>query len=264
MTNWFDNTIFIWHDRTDDFMWHSMGTFGHMCHIRERIIANIISKLAVIRTANGYQTDIGSAILRVARRVDPEALVAGVITPKKDRLKRMRHGSIQIIMPLYIEAVVAHGAVNPSVMAERLMADLIEAITGIVWSMRFTNGSIEIKAGDTITGAASGATALIQAVTVLAGTWAGGDAAGTLTLRRVTGTFTAENLNVGSQTNVATIGAEIIGIDPIDGTTGGLADNIRYIRGGVNYYPEGNGQITGIVTAWDIDFNIRTGDPYDQ
>lgn len=68
-----------------------------------------------------------------------------------------------------------------------------------------SGGTYEIVAGDTITGATSGATAKVVSLTLTSGTWAGGDAAGVLTVNRRTGTFQAENLNVGANTNVATI-----------------------------------------------------------
>ena len=74
-------------------------------------------------------------------------------------------------------------------------------------TIAFTSGgTYQIVVGNTITGAISGATAIVEFVLPLtSGTWAGGDAAGTLELRYQSGTFEAENLNVGSDTNVATI-----------------------------------------------------------
>jgi hypothetical protein len=80
-------------------------------------------------------------------------------------------------------------------------------------SLAFTSGSTEIVPGDTITGATSAATAIVETVSVTSGTWGGGNAAGTLTTYGQSGTFEAENLNVGSDSNVATIAANSSGGD---------------------------------------------------
>lgn len=71
-----------------------------------------------------------------------------------------------------------------------------------------SGGTYEIVAGDTITGATSGATAVITKVILTSGTWAGGTAAGRLFFASQTGTFQAENLNVGANLNVATIAGD--------------------------------------------------------
>jgi hypothetical protein len=81
-------------------------------------------------------------------------------------------------------------------------------------SLVFTSGgTYTVSPGDTITGATSGATAIVEKVTLTGGTWAGGDAAGTLSVYGQSGTFEAENLNVGSNSNVATIAADASGPD---------------------------------------------------
>jgi len=72
----------------------------------------------------------------------------------------------------------------------------------------FTSGSSEISEGDTITGATSAATATVERVIVTTGDWGDGDAAGKLVLSDQTGTFQAENLDVGVDTNVATIAGD--------------------------------------------------------
>lgn len=74
-------------------------------------------------------------------------------------------------------------------------------------TLAFTSGgTTEIAVGDTITGATSGASAVVTRVELDSGSWAGGDAAGTFHLRAVTsGPFQSENLDVGASTNLATI-----------------------------------------------------------
>lgn len=71
----------------------------------------------------------------------------------------------------------------------------------------FTSGSTEPSEGDTLTGATSGATAVVQRVVRQSGTWSGGDAAGYLVLRSQTGTFVSENIDSGGA-NVLSIGGD--------------------------------------------------------
>ena len=80
-----------------------------------------------------------------------------------------------------------------------------------------SGGTYQILEGDTITGATSAATAVITRVALRTGTWAGGDAAGYLYFASDTGTFQAENLNVGANLNVATIAGDSSAITLLPG-----------------------------------------------
>ncbi len=73
--------------------------------------------------------------------------------------------------------------------------------------LSFTSGggAYEVVVGDTITGATSGATAIVRKVVLKSGTWAAGTAVGKLMVDTQSGTFVAENLDVGGNLNVATI-----------------------------------------------------------
>jgi hypothetical protein len=68
-----------------------------------------------------------------------------------------------------------------------------------------SGGTYEIQEEDDIEGATSGATATVKRIVLESGTWAGGDAAGRLYLANRTGSFQAENLDVGANSDVATI-----------------------------------------------------------
>lgn len=70
-----------------------------------------------------------------------------------------------------------------------------------------SGGTYEIAEGDTITGATSGATAVVVRITLTSGDWTTGDAVGSIFYATQTGAFQAENLNVGAHANVATIAA---------------------------------------------------------
>ncbi|MCE5334397.1 MAG: head decoration protein [Desulfobacteraceae bacterium] len=67
-------------------------------------------------------------------------------------------------------------------------------------------GTYAVMPGDQVKGATSGASGRVQSLSLSTGSWAGGDAAGTLILDDVTGTFQSENINVEDNANVATIG----------------------------------------------------------
>jgi len=59
-----------------------------------------------------------------------------------------------------------------------------------------------------VTGATGGATGHVVSLTLSSGTWAGGNAEGTLVLDNVVGTFQSENLDVDDNSNVATVGGD--------------------------------------------------------
>ena len=68
-----------------------------------------------------------------------------------------------------------------------------------------SGGTYQIAVGDTITGATSAATAVVTGISLRSGTVAAGTAAGIIVFASQTGTFQAENLDVGANLNVATI-----------------------------------------------------------
>lgn len=82
----------------------------------------------------------------------------------------------------------------------------------LAWPMEFTSGGTDVPAvGDTVVGATSSDTGEITKISLSSGSWAGGDAAGTLWLRKVTGEFQGENLDIDDRsiTNFATIAAAL-------------------------------------------------------
>src|SRR5690606_18119371 len=74
--------------------------------------------------------------------------------------------------------------------------------------LAFTAGTAEIFEGDTITGATSGATAVVKRVVLATGDWDDSDAAGKLIFESQTGVFEAEDLDIGSSASVATIAGD--------------------------------------------------------
>ena len=89
-----------------------------------------------------------------------------------------------------------------------IVREAVVAEQGLRWPVAFTSGgTFEVKAGHVITGATSAKTAKVVRVDLASGTWAGGDAAGTFIVEALSGDFQAENVDVGTNTNVATVAA---------------------------------------------------------
>jgi len=228
--------------------------------IREQIIQAIVTKLADITTTNGYNTNIGALVERVRPVFEQDELPATSVIPLPEESVKL-YGKLQSTMPVLIEASKLHEAVNPSIVAELILADLIACMTGPERLFSFTSGgTYEIEAGDTITGATSTETALVIEVSVLTGTFAGGDAAGTLRVRSQSGDFVAENLNVGAETNVATIAANSTYIEKL----GGLVEEIAYTGGGPDAYPGPGDLVTGCPATFNIRYLTVIGNPYSQ
>lgn len=148
--------------------------------------------------------------------IDPGAGQTGVFTSDQINFTLTDAGTDFVYGDLFTIAVAAGGgqyrAINPSgvdgsAIAAGLLCAAVNASASGDHTLAYTSGgTYEIVPGDTITGATSGATARVVSVGQTSGTWAGGDAAGTFVLDTVSGTFQAENLNVGANSNVATIG----------------------------------------------------------
>lgn len=89
-----------------------------------------------------------------------------------------------------------------------------------------SGGTTEIKAGDVLVGATSSAVAIVKSLTLTSGTWAGGDAAGTFTLKCQVGTFQSENVKVGAGTNDATVGGNSTAVSTYYGYKGAKANKL--------------------------------------
>ena len=230
--------------------------------IREQIILALLARVAGIRLTAGYNTDCGATVLRAIKLVDPDSLPIVTVWPGLEESIK-EYGKSRHVMPVKIETVAAYGSSDYSVIAEGMLGDIIENIQGTEYVLPYTTGSTEIEVGDTITGATSAATAYVCGVTLNTGTWAGGDAAGNLILRRLSGTFQTENLKVGGGVVAATNGT-ITASSSITNSTGGLAESIEYVSGGVENYPGEEDISIGVAVTFNIKYKISTGNPYIQ
>lgn len=123
------------------------------------------------------------------------------------------------------------------------------------WVLGFDAGTTEPTVGQTITGGTSGATGiLIVAPIVESGDWGANDAAGTLVLTQVTGTFQDDE----ALTGVATAN----GAASIEGATND-ADNQTYLQAAIEYARDqisavpGSGPIRGVWVYKGDTYAIR-------
>lgn len=232
--------------------------------IRERIIAAIAAKLAEIRTAYGYVTEIGQHVYRAAANIATADLPAMSIYPKIETSAR-EYGKQVSVMPVEIKALKLLGTSNPSTLGEQMLGDVIQCLLGTEYTRTFTSGgTYQVVAGNTITGATSHATGVVLAVSLTSGSWAGGNAAGTFRFRSQTGTFVAENLNVGTNLNVATIAGASTQIMAKDISGGNLVDDIAYAGGGVESYPAMKDEAVIVTATFNVTYSTAIGNPYSQ
>lgn len=117
--------------------------------------------------------------------------------------------------------------------------------------LRFKNGSVEIKVGDTITGGTSGATATVKEVIVVTGAFnATTPASGTLVLSNVTGTFQdGESLLVSSTSSAVAVGSQYTPALPPALDLNWVKHNFSGQSGGdTTYFVDGN---TDVLYRYD-------------
>ena len=79
--------------------------------------------------------------------------------------------------------------------------------------MTFTSGGITTPGvGDIMFGAISGASVRIDGIALEGGSWLAGDARGRFVFTTVSGTFQAENINIGANANVATVSGTVVDV----------------------------------------------------
>ena len=95
--------------------------------IREIIIKAFLTRLAVITTANGYNTSIGAKVMRAQKTVDPDDLPACDLWPGAEKAEN-QYGKIVCTMQIKIEGIALFGLANPSVVSEQILGDLKKCI----------------------------------------------------------------------------------------------------------------------------------------
>jgi len=104
----------------------------------------------------------------------------------------------------------------------------------------------------------------LTAASLDSGTWAGGDAAGALSLRRVVGELQDnEELTIGGNAGSATVDGLLSGTSPLDLVTGGLSEAITFSTGNIQM-PEREGSVVGVQIIFRIKYRSIAGNPYSQ
>ena len=93
---------------------------------------------------------------------------------------------------------------------------------------------------------------------------AAGTAAGTIRFRAQTGTFQAEVLKVLTNSDVATIAGAATQIQAKDISGAGLVDDISYIGGGVEEYPQMKDDAVIVTATFQVTYQTNIGNPYSQ
>jgi hypothetical protein len=231
--------------------------------IRNRIIEAVVTKLGQALVSKGYQMSAGANVRLVDRKLSPEECPCFGVFPQVENVTQ-EYGMNVHDMSLTVEGLALHGDLNPSLVCERLLGDLIEAMTGVKWTLSVTSGGpYEPQVGETITGGTSGATGYIESITLSSGSWLAGDAVGTIVFRRGSGTFAAsEKLAIGGNSDVATVVEAPTAQNPAATTAAGLADRISYLQGGVTTYPDAGEIVSGAMASFMIRYKTKVGNPY--
>ncbi len=234
--------------------------------IREQIFTAFGLRLTEITKLNQYNTDIGNEVLRshlppVTFEIVP---CVGFHVDEEDSLELYAANQKKEVQ-IRVQAIAEAGSVQPPIMAERLYADIEECLLCNEYTLGYDSGGTnEIVVGNTVTGETSNAEGLVIAVSLSSGTWAGGDAAGAFTLRRVSGIFQDnEEIAVGVDTGAATVDGAMTGTGPNDLAGASLADGLTMVSGTL-LMPEEGGIVVGVQVNFKIRYQQIAGNPYSQ
>lgn len=153
-------------------------------------------------------TTWAAAVSVIANESVPEATTLAISTFLRSRISAVP-GSGPVRGIWFIDGKVVAARDNSGATAGELQISGTGSwgTIGVTYVLPFTSGgTTEITDDYDIAGATSGATAHIEQVVLTSGSWAAGDAAGTLLITPISGTFVAENLNLSpGPANAATI-----------------------------------------------------------
>jgi len=227
--------------------------------IREQILTALETELGQLRTANGYYTDVGQKVIRGRYDASPDELPAIVLI---DNIESAARGGsyMELSMPVSVEASMYFGTHNASIEGNKLLGDLLVNMTSTRLTLAFTSGSRQPRLGQTITGVTSGATAVLETINLSTGSWGGGNAAGTFSIRLPWGEFESETLNnEGGETIALTPGT--ITLVP---RLSDLVNDIEYQTGGVEIQPDPGENIVKVTAVFTIHYVTLAGNPYKQ
>lgn len=233
--------------------------------IREQILELIKTELAKITTANGYNTNIGLNVVRGRYDLFPAELPALVMIANQDTAEeRLGHDVKSIPLVIAGFKVCQNAATDYSDRvardAEAILGDIITCVQSPRVTIPFSSGIREPALGSTLIGSSSGATSILESISLSSGSWAGGDAVGTLSVRLPWLTYTTESiLNAGGETIASTTGTMTL-IPPFSD----LLNNIEYQRGGIEPLPDPGEDILKVSVLFAVYYTTLAGNPYKQ
>lgn len=236
-----------------------------MLTIREQILQLIKTEIAKIKVINGYHTNIGRNAIRGRYDLMPAELPSVVMLANQDSAKpRLGHGVNEI--PLVIAGFDTMVTATPEYSnraarkAEAIMGDIQTCLLAQRVTLDFHSGSREPAIGTTLTGSISGATALLESISLTSGSWAAGTAAGEFSLRLPWLDYEPELvLNTGGETLASTVGVMSL-IPPFSN----LLNNIEYQRGGIDPLPDPGEDILKVSVSFSVTYVTLAGNPYKQ
>lgn len=110
--------------------------------IREKIIAAICAGVEDISIENGYNTDAGKFVKRGQRIVDQDQFPAIAVMPFIEENEPLP-GKNNLSMRVRVDGALKFGSQNPSIMAEKLLGDIIYRMTNT--SLDSIHGGYAVK-----------------------------------------------------------------------------------------------------------------------
>jgi hypothetical protein len=232
--------------------------------IRHRIIDAVVEKGAEVRRSKGYRTEVGKNIQ--IYRTQNITLPAIGIWPETETVIQV-HGGNRHEMPIKVEGIMALGTDSIHVTVEKIIADIIEMMTGTKYVLDYSSGGDATNVpepGDLVVGESSGAEAIVESFTVDSGEWGLGTAAGDFTLRRLSGVFEAEDLTIDGVSGLAQTSGSVSKTKAEISTGGGLVEDIILAGAGRSDYPESGEQVVGSEVVFNVIYFTELGNPYSQ
>lgn len=98
--------------------------------ISDTLAAALATRLATIKVANGFNTDIGLRVFQGRRRLDESHIPCVVIVEGEDDPSEQQLGKIKNVARYAVEGVAACDPDNPNVAGRAIVADIKKAIWG--------------------------------------------------------------------------------------------------------------------------------------
>ena len=199
-----------------------------------------VNSVAIMSGAVNFDTDLATTATAVAANINANTsspnYTANAVGPLV-KIRALVDNSFVVV-----SSVTTIGSTDVNMTGHGIKAEIYKSsstgwtLVPLGFELSFTSGgTTEIAEGDTVTGATSGATAVLTRVALESGTWAAGTAAGKLIFAVQSGTFQSENIDVGAAANLATIAADSTAITLLGSGTyefdlhnfGGQAGSLR-------------------------------------